>query len=671
MVKIADAVTLNFYDDNSYNFSLGTFDRTNTTAKYSPPAGVETAINITINITQMKYLQYYSRSDANFTSRVYDTGFTNSTWGLVDFTKDNKNSSDIVGIIMDDGSNNATMFFKNGTHANSPHALTAFTAAIPFGGRNFTWRMLGTNITLDALAIIYDDDAGDNLFAIMANQSTISAGAVGNLALASNQVYTAYSTWSYNYSSVVCNVSDIIGGFVDTAGSDVILACRNGSIMIDADSELPPLVFSNSSRIDYINIGSDAMSKVVGIAYDATADDVAVFLRNGTYVADQSQAVFSESSPISPFQHLTYKIPYNQNLTETANVTLFTQVSNDSTTWSSWTERNKGATAVDVARYSRYKAIFYSPDNLTTPYFSRFNWTYVEGAATIVGEPINITYIDSFNRPNNATIGTGNTKNESTNYNPAWEENEGAACTFDITSNSLKATIVAGTCKMALRLNQTLVGLNKNQSIIEMDFSGLVTGEKVNVIKFNDSVGNTLYNFTCIGNAVAGNDCSDTNGAIFTGVADTLYLKFNFSSNGTKGFNWVRVTAAGVNYDRAVDNNTRNITSLEALSYLLGTPSIPTIGSINFTNGTNTLAAAVAADDCTYTTGDWVIDDGSSCEITTDVYVYPNNLYCSSGIIRIYSSATITVKRAYWLQGGCRIWWQHEGTSGKLKWNKD
>ena len=80
--------------------------------------------------------------------------------------------------------------------------------------------------------------------------------------------------------------------------------------------------------------------------------------------------------------------------------------------------------------------------------------------------PSNITGIDNFDRPNNATIGTSTSMNDTTYYGPAWTEVENGLTSFAITSNTMTATYGAtgAGSHLALKINDTFLFMNKNQS---------------------------------------------------------------------------------------------------------------------------------------------------------------------------------------------------------------
>ena len=106
----------------------------------------------------------------------------------------------------------------------------------------------------------------------------------------------------------------------------------------------PPIAFSGSTTFT-IPSGFNA-DDATGIIYDDAGNRIAMFFRNGSYLMNDSIANLQNGVKFSP---QVYTATYNKNniignnLTETANITLQTRVSNDSSVMGAWTSLSQNS----------------------------------------------------------------------------------------------------------------------------------------------------------------------------------------------------------------------------------------------------------------------------------------------------------------------------------------
>ena len=307
------------------------------------------------------------RSEGEYTSEVIDSGENDNTWIMSDYNTTIPNVSTVIGIGLDNGADNASVFFRNGTHENA-NAVTSLASALSFDRGNYSYTLAGAS-TSDIIAFASDDDSSDIFQLFLRNGSIITTTTVGTRGYSQALTYNSYGTWDYNVThGVKCNQSDIIGGFVDTTSTDAVLLCKNGSTMVDPDSEAGiTYMFSNSSTFT-LPTGLNNTDEVIAVLFDDGADDVAIVFRNGSYVVDSSQTAYGELQPIVFVAGAgKYSFPSNQNVTDFTNLTIFVRASNNTTTWTPWGVVTNRSNIKQIGRYAQFKVWFFSPDKYYTP----------------------------------------------------------------------------------------------------------------------------------------------------------------------------------------------------------------------------------------------------------------------------------------------------------------
>ena len=281
------------------------------------------------------------------------------------------NSSDVLGYAMDTGANDIGVFYRNGsfgadTAQGDLNSVVDFTVGLRKYGlpAGFNYQ--------DIVGFAWDDDASGIIYAFFRNGSVLNSSVVANLGSDFNFT-TNVSTWSIPSGF---NVSDIIDFEIDSAEGVSAVFMHNGSF-INATTEAPPFNFDTAGAF---TIPSDFPSyDMIGVAYDRSADDLAMFFRNRSYVSDINRVGFGGAINFNAVWDATYNA--GVNLTTFTNITLQTRISNNSVTFTSWSSiyvNPNGSQSVESAngRYIQYKAVFYSPDKYKTPYLQNVSINY-------------------------------------------------------------------------------------------------------------------------------------------------------------------------------------------------------------------------------------------------------------------------------------------------------
>lgn len=320
--------------------------------------------------------------------------------------------------------------------------------------------------------------------------------------------------------------------------------------------------------------------------------------------------------------------------------------------------------------------------NVTVPnnrYF-QYNLTYSNNATTgnIIIQNVsvnyfipsnlyaNITAVDMFDRVDSSTLSSSQSINDTSNYSTQWTEYEYGTTAFSINSNKWRAvyTVDGIGSKTAINISPNVLFMNKNMSGLCINgLTGVVATESLSLIKFNSTDSIPIYQLNVTGNAITGDDFKDSKGSITTGVAEPINICFNFTSDGISGYDNVTMKINANQFIRPVNNFGRNITSLEIgelTNGVIGTVDIDSIA--NVTNGTNALNSGVVTDDCTYTSGDWIIDDGSICVCTSQIGVYPNNFALLNGGLLMETGCDIRAKQCF--KADNQILYRRDGVIG-------
>ncbi len=358
----------------------------NGTLYYTSISGSGADANVTLNFTTINTFKVYDAS-GNFTSKIFDTNLTNSTFDRIKWSRALPNSTDVAGYAMDTGANDIGIFYKNGT-IGADTSQADLATNIDFTGGLIAYTLPAGLSRSDIVGFAWDDDGSGNIFAFFRNGSVASTGAVASLT--SDVSFT--STDSYSIPSGL-NASSIIGFAVNTGAAEAAVFFRNKSY-VQASSEQPPFAFN--SFYAYTIPSDFDINNAIGITYDNGASDIAISFRNGSLVSDTSQSSLSADISFNTLIAGTYTT--RLNLTVSTNITLQTRVSNNSisfTPWSNLYNNPDGSESIqdNVGRYIQYKAILKTPDKYTAPYLLNVavNYTFYDLAEPNItlSSPIN------------------------------------------------------------------------------------------------------------------------------------------------------------------------------------------------------------------------------------------------------------------------------------------
>jgi uncharacterized membrane protein len=352
-----------FIDNTDTNFNAGTLHLTNITG-----SGAEA--NVTLNFTTINAFKVYNTS-GNFTSRIFDSGQSAVIFDKIAWTRVLTNSSDVLGYVIDSGVNDIGVFYRNGSIGTNLNQQN-LSSNISFTDGLIAYTLPAGFSRDDLIGFAWDDEGStDALFAFFRNGTVLNAT---QSALTSDVSFAKTSTYSIPSGF---NESDIIGFAVASApnpGTSAVFF-KNGSY-VRADSELPP--FTYSTVLNFSLPQNFDANDAIGVAYDRTADEIAMFFKNGSIV-NATQADFTTNIEFDSVLAAAYDSSFE--LTTHTNITLQTRVSNDSITFTSWSQNytnQDGSESIEanVARYIQYKAVLETPDKYITPFLENVSINY-------------------------------------------------------------------------------------------------------------------------------------------------------------------------------------------------------------------------------------------------------------------------------------------------------
>ncbi|MBI3027270.1 hypothetical protein HYY70_04085 [Candidatus Woesearchaeota archaeon] len=375
-----------FNDTTEVDFGQGTLHLTNITGS---DVGTNVTLNFTVNTGNMSGGHNLYNITGNFTSRIFDSGHTNSVFDKIAWTSTLPNTSDAIGFAMHTGARDVGVFYRNGSigtnlNQRAYDASFAFTDSLRFYSIPTGWSRD------DIIGFGWDDDNSPNLYALFRNGSIAQSSQAD---LTTDAVLTSTSSFTILGGF---NTSDVIGFAVDTVSNPTqgtsALFFKNGSYLV-APTESPPFAFSTVRAFTLSPSGFNTVD-VIGADASNFGNDVAMFFRNGSYVANTATADFSADISFSSVFLATYHS--DANITEQTNISLQTRVANDTnffTDWSSFYIQSNGTQTIEGGngRYIQYRAVFYTPDKYITPSLENVSLNYSDLKVPDVNSSINNT----------------------------------------------------------------------------------------------------------------------------------------------------------------------------------------------------------------------------------------------------------------------------------------
>jgi len=366
LVSMAGFVSADvFIDTTDEDFGNGTLFKTNIT-------GSGAGANVTLNITNFEFISH--ETSGNFTSRIFDTGKNITAFDRIAWSRVLSKSSDVLGYAMDTGVNDIGVFYRNGSLGTDNDQQNLFDAVLNFSSGLVAYSLPIGFSSDDIIGFAWDDDGSANIFAFFRNGSVLISNAQTNLL--TDVSFTTTSTFTIPSGF---NVSDIIGFAVNndaTAPGESAVFFKNSSY-VRAGSEQPPFTYTTvlaySLPLDF------DVNDAIGIAYDrGPPNDIAMFFRNGSFVADVDQPNLASDIAFDTVVAATY--PSGFDLITHTNITLQTRVSNDSITFTPWSRNYTnpdGSESIEdnAARYIQYKAVLETPDKYVTPFLENVSIT--------------------------------------------------------------------------------------------------------------------------------------------------------------------------------------------------------------------------------------------------------------------------------------------------------
>ena len=367
-----------FVDTTDLDFGQGSLYRANVT-------GSGNNANVTLNYTippvpNINATWPVYNLTGNITSRIFDTGDDSTNLSAIAWVSALPNSSDVMGIAMDDTSNNVAAFYRNGSFGvdllqtnlgsgvNFTDALNRYT--IPAG-----WSYD------DIICAAVDGDASNLAYLLFRNASVLSAASTFTADMAFTMAAAAAGENSIPQGF---NFSNVVGCAIDTGAGDTALFFNNGTMISNTGDENPPVKFTTS--FTYSLVSGFQHKNILGVTVDNTANNIMAFFidgrsNNGTTANFNGNKVITAGINETNYNNLIRDFV---NVTESTNVTLQTRVSNSSTAisskgWSPFYMSNEGSTLADtIGRYVQYKAILTTRDKYMTPYLENVTVNYTE-----------------------------------------------------------------------------------------------------------------------------------------------------------------------------------------------------------------------------------------------------------------------------------------------------
>lgn len=358
-----------FSDTSDDNFSGGTLFQTNISN-----GGISS--NVTLNYTITNAGSIFYNTTGNYTSQIFDTGNPNSVFDKIQWEIELANSSDILCFTADDGNRAAHIFYRNGSIGiNLSNRLTEnmdFT-------NNLNRFTIPSDVSIDDVLSCGFDGDNSNIHMLLLNGTVLQDLTAG---LNQNYTFADYSTYDIS----TANKSQIVGFVVDidpaTEGGAILL--NNGTYLTDSDIN-NGMSFTNFRKY---TLTGNTYNKVIGALYDRLNDEMAIFLNNGTFLADLTESSL-ETVPAFTTPYNAITIHNSINLTTSSNITFFTHVGNttpitnlfgleySNNTFNSDVNRNN-----NVGRYIQYKAVLKTPDRYKTPNLENATINYTQGVST-------------------------------------------------------------------------------------------------------------------------------------------------------------------------------------------------------------------------------------------------------------------------------------------------
>lgn len=409
-----------FLDNLQSDFSLGTLFQTNVTPSVNGGA------NVTLNYTiitnsgcsecgNMSSGQLRYNNTGNFTSQVFDTLGETSVFDKIMWGSRFQNTSNFIGAACHNTANDCGFFMRNGSIAVSltlsgvpGFEFICSTSAPDDSLRSYT---LPANFNYkDIIGFGWDDDATNTIYAFTKNGSVLSDTSQSDLTTdISFTNAIGQFTIPQNF-----NMSDAFGTGVDTTDTNTAIFFKNGSFIVDTNSEAPPFQF-DTIRSWTLAASTDLdKNSLIGFGYQESGD-ACIYFSNGTTnvtsVRDTGQD-FTTNIAFAVVRPLDTNSTMNITKNST-NITLQTRVSNSTppiNTWSNLYIYENGSDINpenNIGRYIQYKAVFITPDKYLTPqlenvsinYTFNKDFTFFKNSTTIT--PYSIQNYSSLN---NATI---------------------------------------------------------------------------------------------------------------------------------------------------------------------------------------------------------------------------------------------------------------------------
>lgn len=235
-------------------------------------------------------------SCAGITPPTYSLNSTNSTtagtsikhslnWtddmGLSGYIFRFLNGTSAMGFEYDEDGNDLAIFYSNGSYSvDSSVSILSFDTTLTDFIRTYT---IPSDFSYsDILGFMYDSDFND--MAVFFKNGSYASDTSVNFYDASI-LFTGSYTWTIpgDYEK-----SDIVGFTFDNVGNDGAVFFNNGSYLVDIS------ISSWTTSIDFSENQQYTKSDVdiydcIGFAYDSTADDICMYLMNGSDICDVSQ----------------------------------------------------------------------------------------------------------------------------------------------------------------------------------------------------------------------------------------------------------------------------------------------------------------------------------------------------------------------------------------------
>lgn len=362
-----------FMDNTNDDFDDGTLYLINISGS---GADANVTLNFTINIGNMSGGHVIYNTIGNFTSKIFDTNTTDSRFDKIAWTSVLPNSSDVVGIAMHEGKNDIGVFYRNG-RVGAILNQANLASDVDFSSTLVAYTIPSVWDYQDIVGFGWDTAGGGNgkdIYAFFKNGSV--AGDLNQETFQNDLDFTG-TTSSYTIPAGF-NTSDIIG-FAIERGSDAAVFFKNKSV-VEADSNDPPFSFTN--YFTYTLLPGFDTNDAIGIGYDRGANDIAIFFNNGSIVSDTDTTSLGENMD---FDDGVFLATYNSgfNILAFTNITLQTRMSNDSTTFTPWSDlyiNHNGSENIsgNIGRYIQYKAVLSTPDKYITPYLQNVTINFTQ-----------------------------------------------------------------------------------------------------------------------------------------------------------------------------------------------------------------------------------------------------------------------------------------------------